>query len=192
MYGCIQTVLSDPHEGNVRREGKLCRRSASRKMNLLTAHCVVSSVRVQRRVRFPSSVSVSIMKARASSAARSLRLHALRRRSSAKIEFPESRWLNVCSFLLLCGSLFQHRLTGEPELRRRFILSGRQSFQHRLSGGHELPQAGSPLTGRGGLGHVSRGRGVKVRQSWTFTGNFTRPAAAGLSALLAEGKIGRK
>ena len=26
----------------------------------------------------------------------------------------------------------------------------------------------------------------------TFTGNFMRPAAAGLSALLAEGKIGRK
>ena len=37
-----------------------------------------------------------------------------------------------------------------------------------------------------------RGSGIKVRQSWTFTGNFTRPAAAGLSALLAEGKIGRK
>lgn len=31
-------MLSDPHEGNVRREGKLCRRSASRKMSLLTAH----------------------------------------------------------------------------------------------------------------------------------------------------------
>ena len=102
MYGCIQTVLSDPHEGNVRREGKLCRRSASRKMNLLTAHCVVSSVRVQRRVRFPSSVSVSIMKARASSAARSLRLHALRRRSSAKIEFPESRCF--ASALFFCKS----------------------------------------------------------------------------------------
>ena len=30
-----------------------------------------------------------------------------------------------------------------------FAPNGRQSFQHRLSGGHELPQAGSPLTGGG-------------------------------------------
>ena len=41
----------------------------------------------------------------------------------------------------------------------------------------------SPLHGRGGSGHVSRGRGIKVRQSWTFMGNLTRPAAAGLSCL---------
>ena len=49
----------------------------------------------------------------------------------------------------LLFSFFLHRLTGGPEPRRRFTLSGRQSFQHRLSGGHELPQAGSPLTGGG-------------------------------------------
>ena len=47
----------------------------------------------------------------------------------------------------LLFSFFLHRLTGGPEPRGRFTLSGRQSFQHRLSGGHELRQAGSPLTG---------------------------------------------
>ena len=36
------------------------------------------------------------------------------------------------------------------------------------------------------------GSGIKVRQSWTFMENFMRRTAAGLSALLAEGKIGRK
>ena len=135
MYGCIQTVLSDPHEGNVRREGKLCRRSASRKMSLLTAHCVASSVRVPRRVRFPSSASVSIMKAERKSAARSLRLHAQRRRSSAKIEFPESRWLNVCSFL--------------------FAL--RQPFSAPAERGHELRQRVRPLTGGEFLLEIKRG-----------------------------------
>ena len=29
----------------------------------------------------------------------------------------------------------------------------------------------SPLHGKGGSGHVSRSRGIKVRQSWTLMGN---------------------
>ena len=32
------------------------------------------------------------------------------------------------------------------------------------------------------------GSGIKVRQSWTFIGNFTRPAAAGLSCLFWRGQ----
>ena len=47
----------------------------------------------------------------------------------------------------LLFSFFLHRLSGGPEPRRRFTLTGGSLFQHRLSGGHELPQAGSPLTG---------------------------------------------
>ena len=164
----------------MRREGKLCRRSASRKMNLLTAHCVVSSVRVQRRVRFPSSVSVSIMKARASSAARSLRLHALRRRSSAKIEFPESRC--YASALFLCAAGGAAAVQGgrcPPWIPLRFRRNRR----------------GYPPLVRTADEAAPRRRGQRSKSQVhapTFTGNLMRPAAAGLSALLAEGKIGRK
>ena len=38
---------------------------------------------------------------------------------SPSVKRRKSRWLNVCSFLLLCGSLFQHRLSGGHELRQR-------------------------------------------------------------------------
>ena len=41
----------------------------------------------------------------------------------------------------------------------------------------------SPLHGRGGSGHVSRGSGVKVRRSWTFTENFMRRSAERLPCL---------
>ena len=34
-----------------------------------------------------------------------------------------------------------------PNCVSGFAPNGRQFFQHRLSGGHELPQAGSSLTG---------------------------------------------
>ena len=44
----------------------------------------------------------------------------------------------------------------------------------------------SPLHGRGGSGHVSRGRGIKVRQSWTFMGNFMRRSAERLSCLFCR------
>ena len=44
----------------------------------------------------------------------------------------------------------------------------------------------SPLHSRGGSGHVSRGRGVKVRQSWTFMGIFTRRSAERLSYLFCR------
>ncbi len=44
----------------------------------------------------------------------------------------------------------------------------------------------SPLHGRGGSGHVSRGSGVKVRQSWTFTGIFMRRSAERLSCLFCR------
>ena len=44
----------------------------------------------------------------------------------------------------------------------------------------------SPLHGRGGSGHVSRGSEVKVRQSWTFTGIFMRRSAERLSCLFCR------
>ena len=44
----------------------------------------------------------------------------------------------------LLFSFFLHRLTGGPEPRRRFTLFGRQPFQHRLSGEHELRQRVRP------------------------------------------------
>ena len=44
----------------------------------------------------------------------------------------------------------------------------------------------SPLHGRGGSGHVSRGSGVKVRQSRTFTGIFMRRSAERLSCLFCR------
>ena len=44
----------------------------------------------------------------------------------------------------------------------------------------------SPLHSRGGSGHVSRGRGIKVRQSWTFMGIFTRRSAERLSYLFCR------
>ena len=47
----------------------------------------------------------------------------------------------------LLFSFFLHRLSGRPEPRRRFTLTGGSFFQHRLSGAYELPQAGSALTG---------------------------------------------
>ena len=40
-----------------------------------------------------------------------------------------------------------HRATGHLNRAGGFALTGRQFFQHRLTGAHELPQAGSPLTG---------------------------------------------
>ena len=61
----------------------------------------------------------------------------------------------------------------------------------------------SPLHGRGGSGHkvncpegaregalgyVSRGRGVKVRQSWTFTGNLMRRTAVRLPCLFRHSR----
>ncbi len=41
----------------------------------------------------------------------------------------------------------------------------------------------SPLHGRGGSGHVSRGRGIKVRQSWSFKGS---PACSGFAGMRQE------
>ncbi len=84
--------------------------------------------------------------------------------------------------------LFSYARRAEPPLSKGDVVPpGYPSGSGETGGDTPLSSARRTRPRRGGAG-----RGVKVRQSWTFTGNLMRPAAAGLSALLAEGKIGRK
>ena len=56
-----------------------------------------------------------------------------------------------------------------------------------------LRYAPSPLHGRGGSGHESRGSGVKVRQSWTFTEIFYAAlCGAPVLPVLPKAKCGRR
>ena len=180
MKLCKASSIEERAEG-----GKLCRRSASRKMNLLTAHCVVSSVRVQRRVRFPSSVSVSIMKARASSAARSLRLHALRRRSSAKIEFQRADALHLLFFCKVQGDAVPPGYVSGSEETGNDTAPARQGRpRHRGSGikspakldfyGEFLHAAhcGAPALSVSALPECGRRGELFTEQTWSVYGFF--------------------
>ena len=85
--------------------------------------------------------------------------------------------LCICSFLMLAG------LASRGDAVPPGYPSGSEET------GNDTPLAPAR---QGRPRRRGAGSGIKVRQSWTFMENFTRPAAAGLSALLAEGKIGRK
>ena len=65
-----------------------------------------------------------------------------------------------------------HRLTGAPEPRRRFTLSGRQFFQHRLSGVLELRKRIRPFPGGRFFAEIQRGNAPSADG-----GNVPRPAA---------------
>ena len=87
-----------------------------------------------------------------------------------------------------------HRAIGAPEPRRRFTLSGRQFFQHRLTGAHELPQAGSPLTGGSFSAPADRGTRTAAGR-FALTGRLlfcTDPAGGARTASACSPLTGRE
>ena len=66
-------------------------------------------------------------------------------------------------------SLFQHRLSGETEPRRRFTLSGRQLFSALAERGTRTAQACSPLTGGSLFQHRPNGV-LEPRTRFTLSG----------------------
>ena len=80
-----------------------------------------------------------------------------------------------------------HRAIGAPEPRRRFTLSGRQFFQHRLTGAHELPQAGSPLTGGSFSAPADRGTRTALAGSPFPGGEFFAEPQRGIRRLRTAG-----
>ena len=55
------------------------------------------------------------------------------------------------------GSFFCTGFPGDTNCVSVFAPNGRLLFLHQLTGAHELPQAGSPLTGGGGFAEPQRG-----------------------------------
>ena len=66
-----------------------------------------------------------------------------------------------------------HRATGHLNRAGGFALTGRQFFQHRLTGAHELPQAGSPLTGGSFSAPADRGTRTALAGSPFRAGSFS-------------------
>ena len=66
--------------------------------------------------------------------------------------------------LKIFEKFFLHRPSGVLELRQRVRPDGAAPFLHRLSGAHELPQAGSPLTGGKFFAEPQRGFAVCGRR----------------------------
>ena len=87
-----------------------------------------------------------------------------------------------------------HRATGHLNRAGGFALTGRQFFQHRLTGAHELPQAGSPLTGGSFSAPADRGTRTAAGR-FALTGRLlfcTDPAGGARTASACSPLTGRE
>ena len=80
-----------------------------------------------------------------------------------------------------------HRATGHLNRAGGFALTGRQFFQHRLTGAHELPQAGSPLTGGSFSAPADRGTRTALAGSPFPGGEFFAEPQRGIRRLRTAG-----